>query len=276
MHPPQHASLVAALEELSALGALDEEGLLTKLGRKMASFPLEPPLAKMLLASVALGCAEDILTITAMLSVQHVFSRPRDRLAAADARKRRFHQPEGDHLTLLAVYDAWRATKYSSQFCFDNFLQLRTLKRAQDVRRQLVALMDRHSLEIASARGNTETIRKAIVAGFFQHAARVTPGEGYKTVVEETPVFIHPSSALFQKAPTYVLYHELVQTSKEWMREVVQIDPKWLVEFAPRFFKQADGEALTARKKNERIAPLSGRPGTQENAWRLSSRARQR
>ena len=73
-----------------------------------------------------------------------------------------------------------------------------------------------------------------------------------------------------------MLYHELVQTSKEWMREVVQIDPKWLVEFAPRFFKQADGEALTARKKNERIAPLSGRPGTQENAWRLSSRARQR
>ena len=63
--------------------------------------------------------------------------------------------------------------------------------------------------------------------------------QGYKTVVEQTPVFIHPSSALFQRQPDWVIYHELELTSKEYMREV-SIDPKWLVELAPRFFKAAD------------------------------------
>ena len=58
-------------------------------------------------------------------------------------------------------------------------------------------------------------------------------------MVEQTPVFIHPSSALFQRQPDWVLYYELVLTSKEYMREVCAIDPKWLVEFAPRFFRCA-------------------------------------
>jgi ATP-dependent RNA helicase DHX8/PRP22 len=77
MDKPSESSLIAAMHQLYSLGALDEEGLLTKLGRKMAEFPLEPPMAKMLLASVELGCSEEILTIVAMLSVQNVFYRPK-------------------------------------------------------------------------------------------------------------------------------------------------------------------------------------------------------
>ena len=61
---------------------------------------------------------------------------------------------------------------------------------------------------------------QAICAGFFFHAARKDPQEGYKTVVEQNAVFIHPSSALFQRQPDWVVYHELVLTSKEYMREV--------------------------------------------------------
>jgi ATP-dependent RNA helicase DHX8/PRP22 len=69
------------------LGALDEEGLLTRLGRKMAEFPLEPPMSKMLIASVDLGCSDEILTIVAMLSAQNIFYRPREKQAAADQKK---------------------------------------------------------------------------------------------------------------------------------------------------------------------------------------------
>ncbi len=83
--------------------------------------------------------------------------------------------------------------------------------------------------------------------------------QGYKTVVEQTPVFIHPSSALFQRQPDWVIYHELVLTSKEYMREVCAIDPKWLVELAPRFFKAADHQKLSRRKRQERIEPLYDR-----------------
>jgi len=75
-----------------------------RLGRKMAEFPLDPPLAKMLLTSVQLGCSSEVLTIVAMLSVQNVFYRPKEKQALADSKKARFFQPEGDHLTLLAVY----------------------------------------------------------------------------------------------------------------------------------------------------------------------------
>jgi len=79
MDPPPVQTLIAALENLYALNALDDEGLLTKIGRRMAEFPLEPPLSKMLLTSVDLQCAEEIITIIAMLQVQNVFYRPKDK-----------------------------------------------------------------------------------------------------------------------------------------------------------------------------------------------------
>lgn len=110
---------ITALENLFALGALDDEGLLTRLGRKMADFPIEPQMAKMLIASVDYGCSEEMLTIVAMLSVQNVFYRPKDKQAQADAKKAKFHQPEGDHLTLLTVYNGWKASKFSAPWCYE-------------------------------------------------------------------------------------------------------------------------------------------------------------
>lgn len=81
-------------------------------------------------------------------------------------------------------------------------------------------------------------IRKAITAGFFNHGCRKDPEEGYRSIADNQQVYIHPSSALFDKNPEWVIYHELVMTSKEYMREVLAIDPKWLLEVAPKYFKQ--------------------------------------
>ena len=78
-----------------------------------------------------------------MLSAQNIFYRPREKQAQADAKRAKFFQPEGDHLTLLAVYDAWKANKFSKPWCFENFIQERSLKRAQDVRKQRLTIMDR-------------------------------------------------------------------------------------------------------------------------------------
>jgi len=80
-------TLVTALEMLFNLGALDEEGLLTRLGRKMAEFPLEPPMSKMLIASVDLACSEEILTVVAMLSAQNIFYRPKEKQAQVQSCK---------------------------------------------------------------------------------------------------------------------------------------------------------------------------------------------
>ncbi|XP_020581763.1 probable pre-mRNA-splicing factor ATP-dependent RNA helicase DEAH5 isoform X1 [Phalaenopsis equestris] len=271
MDPPSPQALISAMEQLYSLGALDEEGLLTKLGRKMADFPLDPPLSKMLLASVDLGCSDEILTIIAMIQTGNIFYRPREKQAQADQKRAKFFQPEGDHLTLLAVYEAWKAKNFSGPWCFENFVQSRSLRRAQDVRKQLLTIMDRYKLDVLSAGKNFTKIRKAITAGFFFHAARKDPQEGYRTLVENQPVYIHPSSALFQRQPDWVIYHELVMTTKEYMREVTVVDPKWLVELAPRFYKSADPTKMSKRKRQERIEPLYDRYH-EPNSWRLSKR----
>ncbi|XP_019187956.1 PREDICTED: probable pre-mRNA-splicing factor ATP-dependent RNA helicase DEAH5 isoform X1 [Ipomoea nil] len=271
MDPPSPQALISAMEQLFTLGALDEEGLLTKLGRKMAEFPLEPPLSKMLLASVDLGCSDEILTIIAMIQTGNIFYRPREKQAQADQKRAKFFQPEGDHLTLLAVYEAWKAKNFSGPWCFENFVQSRSLRRAQDVRKQLLSIMDKYKLDVVSAGKNFTKIRKAIAAGFFFHGARKDPQEGYRSLVENQAVYIHPSSAVFQRQPDWVIYHELVMTTKEYMREVTVIDPKWLVELAPRFFKVADPTKLSKRKRQERIEPLYDRYH-EPNSWRLSKR----
>ncbi|CAF4843872.1 unnamed protein product [Pieris macdunnoughi] len=275
MDAPPVESLIMALEQLHSLSALDSEGLLTRLGRRMAEFPLEPNLSKILIMSVALQCSDEILTIVSMLSVQNVFYRPKDKQALADQKKAKFNQAEGDHLTLLAVYNSWKNNKFSNAWCYENFVQIRTLKRAQDVRKQLLGIMDRHKLDVVSAGKNTVRVQKTICSGFFRNAAKKDPQEGYRTLVDSQVVYIHPSSALFNRQPEWVIYHELVQTTKEYMREVTTIDPKWLVEFAPAFFKFSDPTKLSKFKKNQRLEPLYNKY-EEPNAWRISRVRRRR
>ncbi|VDL60323.1 unnamed protein product [Hymenolepis diminuta] len=269
MDPPPLQTLVAAMVTLHALSALDDEGLLTRLGRRMAEFPLEPMLSKMLIMSVQLACSEEVLTIVSMLSVQNVFYRPKEKTELADQRKAKFHQPEGDHLTLLAVYNAWKNNKFSAPWCYDNFVQARTLKRAQDVRKQLLGIMDRHKLAVLSCGRKTALVQKAILSGFFRNAAKKDPQEGYRTLVDQQVVYIHPSSSLFNRQPDWVVYHELVMTTKEYMREVTTIDPKWLVEYAPKFFKFGDPTKLSKAKKSMRIEPLFNKH-EEKDSWRIS------
>lgn len=273
MDPPPMETMVMALEQLHSLSALDNEGLLTRLGRRMAEFPLEPPLSKVLIQSVHLGCSEELLTIVSMLSVQNVFYRPKDKQSLADQRKAKFHQTEGDHVTLLAVYNSWKNNKFSNPWCYENFVQARTLRRAQDVRKQMLGIMDRHKLDVVSCGKNTARVQMAVTSGFFRNAARKDPQEGYKTLVDNQTVYIHPSSALFNRQPDWVIYHELVLTTKEYMREVIAVDPKWLVEFAPAFFKFADHNKLSKRKRNEHLEPLYNKY-EEANAWRISRQKR--
>ncbi|KAK5047016.1 hypothetical protein LTR84_006958 [Exophiala bonariae] len=274
MDPPPTNTMLTALEELYALSALDDEGLLTRLGRKMADFPMEPALAKVLIASVDMGCSEELLTIVAMLSVQTVFYRPREKQQQADQKKSKFHDPHGDHLTLLNVYNAWKLSKYSDPWCFENFIQKRQIGRAKDVRQQLVSIMQRYKHQIVSCGRNTMKVRQALCSGFFRNSARKDPQEGYKTLIEGTPVYMHPSSALFGKPAEHVIFHTLVMTTKEYMHCATVIEPKWLVEAAPTFFKVAPTDRLSKRKKAERIQPLHNKFAGEDD-WRLSSQKRQ-
>jgi ATP-dependent RNA helicase DHX8/PRP22 len=131
MDPPPTNTLLNALEELYALGALDDEGLLTRLGRQMADYPMDPTLAKSLIKSVEMNCSDEMLTIVAMISAptQTVFHRPKEKQQQADQKKAKFHDQHGDQLTLLNVFNAWRSNNFSTPWCYENFIQPRAMKR---------------------------------------------------------------------------------------------------------------------------------------------------
>ncbi|RMD43535.1 hypothetical protein DV735_g1591, partial [Chaetothyriales sp. CBS 134920] len=276
MDPPPTNTMLTALEELYALSALDDEGLLTRLGRKMADFPMDPGLAKVLITSVDAGCSEEILTIVAMLSVesQSVFYRPKDKQQQADKKKAKFHDPHGDHLTLLNVYNGWKNSRFSDPWCSENFIQKRQMLRARDVRQQILQIFQRYKHQVISCGRDTVKVRQALCLGFFRNSARKDPQEGYKTLIEGTPVYMHPSSALFGKPAEHVIFHTLVMTTKEYMHCVTVIEPKWLVEAAPTFFRVAPTDRLSKRKKAERIQPLHDKYRGDDD-WRISAQRKQ-
>ncbi|KAL2630691.1 hypothetical protein R1flu_015377 [Riccia fluitans] len=125
---------------------------------------------------------------------------------------------------LLKVYDSWKETDFSTQWCYENYIQVRSMKL--------------HT----SNPGDHEGIKKAVTSGFFYHTAKLQKNGTYRTLKNPQSVTIHPSSGLSQVLPRWVLYHELVFTTKEYMRQVIEIKPEWLVEIAPHYYKRSDVE----------------------------------
>lgn len=255
MDPPSTDTLVRAVEQLYALGALNNAGELTKVGRQMAEFPTDPMLARSILAADKYGCVEEVLSIIAMLGeASALFFRPKDKKIHADSARARFTNKDGgDHLTLLNVFQEWTDSDYSYVWARENFLQQRSLTRARDVRDQLARLCDRVEVDASKSCGgqsNIEPIQKAITAGFFPHSARLQrDGQSYRTVKNGQVVYIHPSSVLIENQPKWTIYHELVLTSKEYMRSCMPLKPEWLIEVAPHYYKKKDLESLGVERK---------------------------
>ncbi|KAA8652311.1 putative mRNA splicing factor RNA helicase (Cdc28) [Aspergillus tanneri] len=253
MDPPPAETIIRALEQLYALGALNDRGELTKVGRQMAEFPTDPMLAKAILAADKYGCVEEVLSIVSMLGeASALFFRPKDKKIHADSARNRFTIKDGgDHLTLLNIWNQWVDSDFSYVWAKENFLQQRSLTRARDVRDQLARLCDRVEVTVSTC-GSTNLIpiQKAITAGFFPNAARLQRGgDSYRTVKNGQVVYLHPSSTLFEVNPRWVIYFELVLTSKEYMRSNMPLQAEWLVEVAPHYYKKKDLETLGLEKK---------------------------
>lgn len=239
MDPPAPETLMRALELLNYVNALDDEGELTPDGGIMAEFPLDPQLAKMLISSCNFNCSNEALSITAMLSVPQCFIRPPDQRKAADEAKQRFAHVDGDHLTLLNVYHAFKQNGDDAHWCYDNFINFRSVKSADNVRQQLSRIMDRFNLKRVSTEFTNKdyylNIRKAIVAGFFMQAAHLERTGHYLTIKDNQVVQLHPSTCLDHK-PEWVIYNEFVLTTKNYIRTVTEVKPEWLVRIAPNYY----------------------------------------
>jgi ATP-dependent RNA helicase DHX8/PRP22 len=300
LDPPKEETLVLALEKLYHLGALDTDGVLTKIGSRMSELPLEPAQCKTLLTALDLGCASTVLTVVSMLSTQNVFYRPRDRQEEADMRKSRFTAAEGDQMTLLNVYDAWIDAGATADWCSSNFVQHRALRDAKEIRSQLERILSRRAAASAAVarerrrgaggggerhhhhqgaggdclgpeQGNRDPVlvRKALTAGYFFQAAKRTMNGEYRTLTDRRTVAIHPSSALCHSKPRYVIYHELVTTTRDYMRNVMAIKPAWLTELAPNYYSTPPPGRLTKEQMAERLAPKLRRHELGQ-AWRIT------
>ncbi|CAG8576913.1 4771_t:CDS:10 [Diversispora eburnea] len=234
---PPSELMMRALELLYSLKALDDNGRLTMLGMQVAEFPVDPLLGKILLDSYKFQCAEEILSISAMISVQNVFLHSTNSSINAEEEKMKFAVEEGDHITLLNVFNAFvtRGNK-SARWCQKHCLNFRALSRALSIRQHLKKYLVRFDVPIESCGNDTVKIRKCLVSGYFSQAAKMMPDGSFRTI-RDNVIYIHPSSIMFTRKAPWVIFHEVVETTKTFMRDLTVIEPSWLAELAPHFYE---------------------------------------
>ncbi|KAE8625133.1 hypothetical protein XENTR_v10006168 [Xenopus tropicalis] len=241
MSKPSPDSIQAAIDQLHLLGAVERKGdqiVLTPLGKKMAAFPLEPKFSKTILLSPKFHCTEEILTIVSLLSVDSVLHNPASKRDEVQAARKKFISSEGDHITLLNIYRAFKNLGKNKDWCRENFINGRNMTMVLEVRSQLRDICIKLSMPMESSRTDTRNIRQCLAHGLFMHAAELQPDGTYTTVDTHQPIAIHPSSILFHCKPACVVYNELLHTSKCYMRDLCVVDADWLFEAAPDYFRR--------------------------------------
>ena len=269
---PSPDSLIKSIETLYNIGAVNSTGEISRLGRQIVEFPTQVELAAALVASAKYDCVSEVLTIVAMLGESaNLFFRPKDQKTHADAARSRFTSKEGgDHFTLLNVYNAWVDAEYSNIWCRENFVQYRSLQRARLVREQLELLCDRVDIPRATEGISDQTSRhsvvlKALLAGYFGNTAVLSrDGQNYRTTKSNLSVRIHPSSVLAVDGmkPKIIVYHEIVQTSADWLRQVAPIEGSWLAEVAPHYYKSGNVAQVIGEKENKKVPKGQGLAAT--------------
>ncbi|XP_027091543.1 probable pre-mRNA-splicing factor ATP-dependent RNA helicase DEAH4 [Coffea eugenioides] len=256
LDPPSSESLQDALKQLYLIDAIDEDGSITSLGRTMAELPLEPSLSRTLLEANECGCLSQALTVAAMLSAETTLISGRSKISE----KKRKHIPSnlpdgsgwGDHIQLLQIYEQWHRTDYNVDWCKDNNLQVRGMMFVKDVRKQLSQIMQKsakESLDVRTRKGRRESqqdyknLRKALCAGYAnQLAERMIRHNGYRTIgFKSQLVQVHPSSVLRTDEegmlPNYVVYHELIATTRPFMRNVCAVEMPWVMPITRKLEK---------------------------------------
>ncbi|XP_078434276.1 RNA helicase family protein isoform X2 [Wolffia australiana] len=245
---PSRESLEDALRQLYLIDAIDEDGVITQIGRKMSELPLEPSLSRTLIEANELGCLFEALTVAAMLSAEISVNSARSK---GDPRKRKkpiSPLPDGsgfgDHIQLLQVYESWDRAGFTADWCIDHDIQVRGMMFAKDVHKQLRQIMhkmakDPAEVDLAPKRRRREEdyrkLRRALCKGYGnQLAERMLHHNGYRSIGFRSQLLqVHPSSVLKGDEdgvlPDYVVYHELIATPHPFMRNVCSVEMAWAV-----------------------------------------------
>ncbi|KAK9188726.1 hypothetical protein WN944_020131 [Citrus x changshan-huyou] len=287
LDPPSSESLEDALKQLYLIDAIDENGSITSIGRTMAELPLEPSLSRMLMEANEFGCLSQALTVAAMLSAETTLLPGRSK----STEKKRKHTPLelpdgsgwGDHIQLLQIYECWDECDYDVNWVKDNGLQVRGMMFVKDIRKQLCQIMQKiakGSLDVRAnhiwkeSRQDYRKLRKALCVGYAnQLAERMIHHNGYRTLgFKPQLVQVHPSSELKTDEegllPNYVVYHELIATSRPYMRNVCAVEMQWVMPILKKLEKidinKLSGGAGQMEEASEK--KLTDMPETEVNA----------
>lgn len=237
-----------ALLQLLQLGALEENGAVSKIGRRIAQLPLTPSLGRVIIEASRpeMNCLLEVIDIVSCLSVENIFlivdtEEAREQTNAA---RSQLFRRQGDHLTLLAAVQAYANEPSDRRRWAENHLiSHRAMQSVMDVRKQLRAqckaahLLDVNAIESENAGVSSSTtsqsdlraenILKAFLRGFSNNTARLCQDGSYKTFTGNQTVAIHPSSVLFGRKVEAIVYNEFVYTNKAYARGVSAIQLRW-------------------------------------------------
>lgn len=188
-----------------------------------------------------------------MLSVPAIFYRPKGREEDSDAAREKFMVAESDHLTYLNVYQQWKRNGYSSTWCNEHFIHAKAMKKVREVQQQLREIMEQQKMPLVSCGTDWDIIRKCICSAYFHQAARLKGLGEYVNTRTGMPCHLHPTSALFGMGftPDYIVYHELVMTSKEYMQCVTAVEGEWLAELGPMFYSIKDSSKTRQERRQQ-------------------------
>ncbi|XP_076614652.1 ATP-dependent RNA helicase DQX1 [Chaetodon auriga] len=256
---PAPEALMQALEDLDYLAALDDDGNLSEVGIIMSELPLEPPLAKALIAACEYDCVDELLTIAAMLTAPSCFvTTEASREEAAVTHWRPLMHTEGDHMTLINIYNAFIEHNQDEVWCTTNFLSHVALRLAVVIRAELLEVMQRIELPVSppafGCQDNCTNIKRALISGFFLKVAHDVDGSGnYLLLTHRHVAHLHPFSSYLCRQPcpsppSWVLYHEFTISRDNCIRIASEVHPQMLVELAPQYYlgnlPSSDGKEL--------------------------------
>ncbi len=255
---PRPETIRDGYKTLIEIGALDEERKLTPLGKQLAHWPVDPRIARILVAGAAEGCLPEILVIASALELQDPRERPPDRQQSADERHARFRDPDSDFVSLLRVWDFYHGLKLQlsksrrRKACSDNMLSFNRLREWTEIHRQLRHLvaasrtLGRISVEPGGAAvlppemregdGVLEperyaAVHRALLAGFLSGIAQ-RAGEYEYSGAGGIKFQLWPGSGLFAQRPKWCMAAEIIETSRRYGRTVARIDPEWIEPLA--------------------------------------------
>ncbi len=230
VEPPDRRYINDGYKLLHELGAVDGERRLTGLGRKLARLPVDPTVARMLLAGDQEGALREVLVIAAALSIQDPRERPLDAQQAADQAHAQWKDDRSDFSSYLKLWDAWQEAKGAlsrnkqRRWTRERFLSFVRLRDWEDIHRQLKELVSSMGLRVNQEPGVALSVHRALLTGLLGNVA-VRGDEQEYTGARNLKLLIFPGSGLSKRRPKWIMAAELVETSRVFARTVAQVEP---------------------------------------------------